>query len=155
MNHAQRYLKMLALIEEKKPDCHYHAAFYLLSRHNDIAEKAYRFISTDGIDFAGMLRLSFSLHEWHLVKVAYSLFSMSDAGIPVYELAHFPHQDYELVQNAMFITNGQYKAVVTGSGMQAEIRLDKSGYFRVMAFSRRLEELYSQYDQIHGKVEET
>ena len=154
MNKAQMYLKMLALCGRETVDCHYHAAFYLLSGFGDIAEKAYRFISPDGIDFDGMLRQVYSTHQWHLVKVAYSLYSMSDAGIPIYELAHFPHRDYELVQDAMFITNGQYKVYVTGSGGQAEIRLDKSGFFKVKEFNSQLDELYAQCDQAYGKVEE-
>lgn len=144
MNHVQRYLKMLKLCGRENVDCHYHAAFFLLSDRCEIAEKAYHFIASDGIDFDEMLRQVFSSGEERLVRVAYSLYSLSDPGIPVYELANLSHADYELVYIAMYIANGQFKVSIGNRGEQPEIGIDKSGYERVAACDRWIEELYTQ-----------
>jgi hypothetical protein len=135
---------MLRLVGKRHADCSYHAAFYLLSIYGDIAHKAYLYIDPDGIDFDGMLSQIFSSGERRLVKVAYSLFSQTDPGIPLYELANFSHADFSHVCDAMHIMCGQYKVVVRENAGSPSFSLDKSGYQKVEAYSRITESLMVQ-----------
>jgi hypothetical protein len=135
---------MLGLVKQRHADCFYHAAFYLLSIYGDIANKAYSFMDSDGIDFEGILGQVFSSGEWRLVKVAYSLFSQTDPGIPLYELANFSHADFSNVCDAMHIMCGQYKVVVRENAGSPALSLDKSGYQKVESYSRMAESFMTQ-----------
>lgn len=91
MTQAGRYAKLAALTgREDNFDSSYHAAFYLLSYDQNVYEIASRYVTHDGIGFAGLKRAArgFDERTREVIDIAHNLFSWdSKCGVTPFDIS--------------------------------------------------------------------
>ena len=150
MSHAARYAHLTDTLSAMRHrgnglDCSYHAALYLMAAHPDLAEKVERHFSVDGIDFNKLMRKESFDYDWMKIvtDAAYNLFSWnSKCTATPFELSRLPAPYTQMVCNALFIANGDYKVQLRENAQgEAEIVLDDSPLRRKEAIALQFERL--------------
>lgn len=151
MTQAERYLKLAALTKRADSiDSSYHAAFYLLSYDTKLWEIACRYVTVEGINFAGLKRAVREFDECtrHVVDVAHNLFSWnSKCHATPFEISRLGYPYMELVCKAFYIAAGEVKIVIQHQENEPpQLILDASRYQRTGRMNRQLEQLSYAFD---------
>lgn len=145
MSQAKRYNTLKALTERENLDSSYYAAFYLLSADEDLCDRAYDFVSIDGIDFEGLEDSCKYLDgkPQQLLSVAHNLFSWwIETTVSPFDISRLGYPYLELVCDAFFIAADQYIVrTETNENGYPVLTLDKSHYEKTKHFCQSLSQM--------------
>lgn len=148
MTQADRYINLVALTKRTDTiDSSYHAAFYLLSHDTELWEIVRRYVTVDGIGFAGLKRATrdFDERTRQVVDIAHSLFSWSSkCSTTPFDISRLGYPYMELVCNAFYIAAGEVQVIITKEqDGKAKMTLDGSHYQKTKRVYRQFEQLQS------------
>lgn len=145
MSQAKRYMTLAALTKRDQLDSAYHAAFYLLSADPELYEVASRYVSVEGIHFAGIKRATrgFDERTRFVVDIAHNLFSYnSPCKATPFEISRLGYPLMEQVCNALYIAADGYKVVIEqDQNQELRMTLDASPYERMKLIQIRFEQM--------------
>ena len=158
MNHAERYLDLIARCP-KRLDSQYYAAFYLLSADPEIYEAAKTHIDAVGIHFMKIRRATDNAAEKKrcVVQAAHSLFGSARATTRVptpYEISQLGAPLIGAAVTAMLICGEQVQVeVFTNAEGKPAFDIDTSKYYRNCRFNEALMDMGAEYKQ-DGEADE-
>lgn len=145
MSQAKRYITLVALTKRDQLDSAYHAAFYLLSADPELYEVASRYVSVEGIHFAGIKRATrgFDERSRFIVDIAHNLFSYnSPCKVTPFEISRLGYPLMEQVCNALYIAADGFKVVIEqDQNQELCMTLDSRPYERTKLIQNRFEQM--------------
>ena len=150
MLQAERYLELTGLARGKMLDASYQAAFYLLSCQTELFELGKKYVSLNGIYFAGMKRATgiqtLNDSNKQMIDIAHNLFSWSSkCKASPFDISRLGYPYMELVCNAIFIAAGEYEVIIElDEQNKPKMILDTSHYQRTGRIHREMNQLYAR-----------
>lgn len=142
MNHAERYLKLEDLRQGHEIDSSYRAAFFILTRTEEIYELAKNYVNSEGIDFVGMKKQCSWLEESAVqaIDIAHNLFShRSKCEATPFDMSRLAYPYMEAICNALYIASGQIKVnIIECENDTIKLELDTARYARTIKIHERL-----------------
>ena len=120
MLQAKRYATLQELMEGKRLDSSYRAAFYLLSGDAVICRNIYSFVGPEGIDFTRLLEFiqEYDEPQQQLISIAYNLFSWTgETAVTPFDISRMGFPFTELVCNAIYIASGEYDVRIEANAL--------------------------------------
>lgn len=154
MSQAQRFLNLEALHGGRSKDSSYNAAFYLLSYDPELYQVAQKCVSTIGVDFSKIKRMTKGFDEAsrQLVDVAHNLFSWSSkCKVTPFDISRLPYPYLELVCNACYIAADQLEVAIEPE--KDSLALDDKNYRSTQQFNQQIAEIQQAYNSADAPEE--
>ena len=124
MTHSERFQLLHARMNQKHLDPSYRAALYILSSNDWFTTLAIPHISSEGVDFTGILDSRLDERERVLLEFTHNLFSWRTVSPPSpHEVAQLGVEYLDLAVQALYLASGLH---TMESGVDWELRVNRA-----------------------------